>query len=124
MSYSPGNDDPALIDRSALTEISGGDQAVERELLMVFRQTSAADAAALKQALEQHDIAAVTRMSHRIKGASRIVGAVVLADICASIEQAAGACDWNTIAANRDALDRELDRVNAYLGTLQTTRGP
>lgn len=101
-----------------LAEITGGDQSIERRLLAVFRQTNDADAAAFATALERRDIAAATRASHRVMGASKIVGAAVLADICAKIVQAGQAGEWDTIAANRDAFYRELERVNAYLGTL------
>ena len=118
MSGLPVNGESVPIDRSELAEISGGDQSIERELLSVFRRVNDADAAALTAALEQQDIASVTRLSHRVKGASNLVGAIVLANICARIEQAGRASDWRTIAANREALYRELDRVNAYLSTL------
>ena len=118
MSGLPGNGESAPIDRSELAEISGGDQSLERKMLSVFRQANDADAAALKEALEKQDIASVTRLSHRVKGASRMVGAIALAGICARIEHAGRASDWGTIAANREALYRELDRVNAYLSAL------
>ena len=66
----------------------------------------------------QEDLAAVTRLSHRIKGAGRMVGARALAGICEKIGQAGHAGDWDAIAAQGEALDRELDRVYACLGTL------
>ena len=124
MSDTPGHGQPVPIDRSALAEISDGDQAVERRMLTVFRQANDADAAALKEALGQQDIAAVTRASHRIKGASMMVGATSLAVICARIEQAGRAGDWGASAAERSALYGELDRVNAYLDTLRITQSP
>ncbi len=113
--------EPAPIDRSALAVITGGDPAVERRLLTVFRKANDADAAALKEALARQDIAAITRASHGMMGASRLVGAAVLADICATIAQAGHAGDWGTITANQNALARELDRVTAYIDTLLVT---
>ncbi len=124
MSGSPGDGQPAAIDRSKLAELSGGDPSIERKLVTVFRRANDADVAALKEALEKRDIVSVMRASHRVKGAGKIVGAMGLADICEGIEHAGRAGDWDTIAANREALCRELDRVNACLGTLYRTPAP
>lgn len=114
MSDSP--DDP--IDRLELAAISGGDRSFEQQMLAIFRQASAADVAAFRQALANRDVAAVTRCSHRIKGAGRMVGAKALAGICEKIEQAGSAGDWDAMAAQGEALERELDRIYASLGTL------
>ncbi len=118
MSDLPDDGAGAPIDRSELAEISGGDRSIERQMLAIFRRANDADVAALRQALANRDAAAVTRSSHRIKGAGRMVGAKVLASICEKIEQAGQAGDWDAIAAQGEVLDRELDRVYAYLGTL------
>lgn len=111
-------DDAAPIDRSELAEISGGDLSIERQMLAVFRRANDADVAALRQALAKRDVAAVTHCTHRVKGAGRMVGARALADICEKIEQAGHAGDWDAVAAQGAALDRELDRVYACFGTL------
>ncbi len=111
-------DDAAPIDLTEIAEISGGDRSIEQQMLAVFRRANDADVAALRQALAKQDVAAVKRCSHRIKGAGRMVGARVLTGICERIEQAGHAGDWDAIAAQGEALYRELDRVYAYLGTL------
>ena len=117
MSDSPDGEKGVPIDRSELAEISGGDRSFEHQMLAIFRQANDADVAALKQALANRDVAAVTRCSHRVKGAGRMVGARALAGICEKIEQAGYAGDWDVIAAQGEALDCELERVYAYLGT-------
>ena len=111
-------DDTAPIDRSELAEISGGDRSFEHQMLAIFRQANDADVAAFRQALANRDMAAVTRCSHRIKGAGRMIGAKALAGVCEKIEQAGRAGDWDAMAVQGEALDRELDRVYACLGTL------
>ncbi len=111
-------DDAAPVDRTELAEISGGDRSIEQQMLAVFRRANDADVAALRQALAKRDVAAVKRCSHRIKGAGRMVGARALAGICEKMEQAGHAGDWDAIAAQGEALDRELDRVYACLGAL------
>jgi len=87
-------------------------------MLAIFRQANDADVAAFRQALAKQDVATVTHCSHRVKGAGRMVGARALTDICEKIDQAGHAGDWDAVAAQGEALDRELDRVYACLGTL------
>jgi signal transduction histidine kinase/FixJ family two-component response regulator len=111
-----GEDVP--IDRAALAEISGGDAAMEHDILLDFRGANEGDGAALKEALDRRDFALTTRASHRIKGASRTIGAISLAEVCERIEHAARASDWATIAANREAFEREFERLSAWLGRL------
>ncbi len=112
----------APIDRAALAVISEGDTATERRLLGVFRKANAADGATLNAAVEQRDGAAVIRTAHRILGASKMAGAITLAAVCVSITRAGEAGDWDAIADYRDALNRECERVSAYLDTLLNAR--
>ena len=63
------------VDHSVLATTSGGDAAAERDILLDFRRVNDADAAMLKHAIAQSDGPQVTRATHRIKGASRTVGA-------------------------------------------------
>jgi signal transduction histidine kinase/ActR/RegA family two-component response regulator/HPt (histidine-containing phosphotransfer) domain-containing protein len=108
----------APVDRSALAEITGGDAAMERDILLDFRGTNDGDAAVLIEALDKRDIALATRASHRIKGASRTIGALSLADVCERIERAGRANDWGTMSASREAFEHELERLNAWLRPL------
>ena len=56
----------APIDRSVLAVFLDGDTAMELEILHDFRIANDADAAMMKQAVAERDIALVTRASHRI----------------------------------------------------------
>ena len=108
----------APVDRSVLAEISGGDAAAERDILLDFRRVNDEDAAMLKQAVTNSDIPQVTRASHRIKGACKMVGAMGLASVCEHIEHASRANDWNTIKADMGAFHQEWMRLNAYFDSL------
>lgn len=105
----------APIDGAALAVISNGDAATERRLLGVFRKANAEDATMLKVAIERRDAFAVTCAAHRVVGACRIVGATTLAAICSDVARAGQAGDWDAIAAIRDDLCHELERVSSYL---------
>ncbi len=106
------------IDRSVLGEISGGDAAAERDILLDFRRVNDEDTTMLKQAVANNDIPQVTRASHRIKGASKMVGAMGLAGVCEHIEHASRATDWNTIQVYMRAFHQEWTRLNAYLDSM------
>jgi signal transduction histidine kinase/CheY-like chemotaxis protein len=106
------------VDRSVLAEISGGDAAVERDIFLDFRRVNDEDAALLKQAVTQSDIPQVARASHRIKGSSKMIGALALAGVCERIEHASRANDWTTIEASMGAFHREWTRLNAYFDSL------
>ena len=114
--HSSGDGTP--IDRSKLAELTGGDAAMEREILVDFRSANDADAAMLRDALAKRDIPQVTHASHRVKGACRMVGAMALAEVCDRIERAGRAGNWDAIAAERSALEREVERLNAWLQRL------
>ena len=103
------------LDRSVLAEISGGDANVERSILSAFRNANDGDTAALQRAVLELDANKVTRAAHRIAGASRMVGALGLAEVCERIEHAGRACDWTAIRADSGALHREWQRLNTCL---------
>jgi HPt (histidine-containing phosphotransfer) domain-containing protein len=52
-----------------------------------------------------------------MKGASRMVGLVALADACERVEAVARASDVDRIGAAREALRRELDRAHAFVAS-------
>ena len=66
------------------------------EMLQEFTLHNRNDIAALAAALQAGNPAAISRGAHRIKGASRMVGAMQLAALCASIEQAASYGDMSS----------------------------
>jgi two-component system sensor histidine kinase EvgS len=105
----------APIDRSILVEIVGGDNEAAGEMLRDFRRANNEDTALLKHAVDNRDMVQVTRAAHRIKGASKIVGANELARVCERIEEAGRINNFKAIETDMEAYYRALDRVNAYL---------
>jgi CheY-like chemotaxis protein/anti-sigma regulatory factor (Ser/Thr protein kinase) len=104
----------APLDRSVLASFTGGDTAAEREILMDFRRASDDDAAMLRRAVDKSNIPEVTTASHRIKGASKMVGATALAAVCEQIERASRASDLHAVRSNMGAFQEELERLNHY----------
>ena len=88
---------------------------MEREILAEFRAANRADMTRLRDASLRRDMAGIVRNSHRVKGACRTVGAATLADVCERMEGAGRRNDWQAIAGEQDALEREFERLNAWL---------
>jgi HPt (histidine-containing phosphotransfer) domain-containing protein len=110
--------DAIVVDRSALAEISGGDAATERDILADFRRANDEDAAMLTRAVASWDMPKITRATHRILGASRMVGALALAGVCEAMERASRASDARAITAGMEAFEIERARLNAYLDSV------
>jgi HPt (histidine-containing phosphotransfer) domain-containing protein len=85
---------PLPIDPATLDMLTGGDPAQTRALLDDFLETTFADLAEMDSARQAGDLAAVARQAHKIKGASRLVGAMPLGEAAAGVEAAAKASDW------------------------------
>jgi signal transduction histidine kinase/CheY-like chemotaxis protein/HPt (histidine-containing phosphotransfer) domain-containing protein len=109
---------PPLLDASVLHEITGGDSNLEREVFRRFLAENIKDTAELQGAVEAHDTLQVTDAAHRIKGASKTIGASALAQVCMRIEAAARSNDWTSVIGNLDAFRREAARLNAYLAAV------
>jgi PAS domain S-box-containing protein len=109
---------PAPIDEARLADITGGDAALRAELLQDFRNTNLEDVGALRTACAAADRTAIRHNAHRIRGASRMVGAAALAEACAAIEQALREADSAAPPQLAEALarfDTELDLLHRYI---------
>jgi signal transduction histidine kinase/FixJ family two-component response regulator len=106
------------IDPSVLAEISAGDRDAERDILQRFKLYNSEDANLLINAVVKADLREVNHTSHRIKGASKTIGAMSLAAVCERLERASRANDLNTVTSNMEAFSEELDRVNTYVSSL------
>ncbi len=105
----------APLDRSSLASITGGDAAMEREILADFKTANDADMSALRSALAERDVAKVTHASHRVKGACKMVGALALAGVCERMERAGRRNSWQDVALEQAALEQEFERLNTWL---------
>ena len=77
----------AAFDVAVLNRFVSGHE-VQREMLRVYEKQMRLDLDELQSALQQEDSAATVSVAHRIKGASRMVGALELGDLCERIEHA------------------------------------
>ena len=107
------------IDREKLAEVSLGDADFEREMLADFRSAIDEDANDLALALEAGDQVDIRRIAHRLKGASRAIGASDLAAVSERLEIAGRGADLAAISAATEPLFREVEKVRKHLAELQ-----
>ncbi|MFC3532981.1 ATP-binding protein [Vogesella facilis] len=109
----PAPDTP--LDRRVLAVYSSGDWAVERDILADFLHGNDDDMAALQQAVTAANPERIAWAAHRIKGASRMVGASLLAEAAAALESAAHSGDQAQLDAGWPALQHSLQQFKDWL---------
>jgi len=109
--------EPTPVDSSVIAQISGGDRALESEVMRRFRDCHVDDVQALRQGVGDANFDAVVGASHRIKGATRTIGALGLASVCEGLERAGRARDAAAIAEHMPIFDRENARLGDYLNS-------
>jgi CheY-like chemotaxis protein/HPt (histidine-containing phosphotransfer) domain-containing protein len=118
--------DRAVIDRAALDEMTGGDADLAAHILVDYVTSARSDMDALDFAVSVRDADDVRRQAHRVKGASRMVGADQVAARAAELEAAASAniADWGTLGAIAERLRLAVDGVAAWSaqGSVPTPR--
>jgi HPt (histidine-containing phosphotransfer) domain-containing protein len=97
--------------------VCGDNPELHRAAFAQFQEVNQADARLLSGAVDARDLPQVKRLAHRIKGASRTLGAEALAFTCQSIEAAARDEDWEAIAVALEALQAEVARLGDYIAS-------
>ncbi len=100
---------PVAVDLSVLTGLVGDDPGVVDEFLRDYLASVRSLAPGLDAARHAGDLPKIATIAHKLKSSSRSIGAMVLGDLCAELEQAgrAGVRD----AVDRFAQDFEAERV-------------
>ena len=110
-----GTPDEAPLDNHTLAEFTGGYAALRREILLQFLASNEPDALDLRSALAGDDCSAIAKAAHRVKGASRMIGAQPHAEVAERIEAAARAGDRAAVKTCISDFEREQARLAAYL---------
>jgi CheY-like chemotaxis protein/HPt (histidine-containing phosphotransfer) domain-containing protein len=102
------------VDAALLEELTGGDAALAADLLRDFFDSSRADLEALEDAIYTRNRDEVRRHAHRLKGASRVLGAHALSDLAQQIEDRAASAafaDWERLRSLAAAADQQLRQL-------------
>ena len=106
------------VDVSVLEGLVGNDPAVISEFLRDFRSSSARIAVELRTAFQLGQAAAVSAAAHKLKSSARSVGALVLGELCAEMEQAGKVGDTEALAVLLPRFETEMVIVDEYLSSL------
>jgi PAS domain S-box-containing protein len=104
----------AALDLAGLGRIAStaGERA---EILVDFISNSESDLSDLRAAQIILDHAACARIAHRMSGASRMIGALELAEVCENIERAARKGSVEDLMKADAAMDGAMGRLDGYL---------
>ena len=112
------------IDPAVLRAVVGDDPAMIREIVADFVPAARTGIDEIRAAAASAVAERVRLSSHKLKGSSGLVGAVALAELCAELEAAGRAGDWQLIGELVPRLDRLMQEVQSsaerFLGTGQS----
>jgi HPt (histidine-containing phosphotransfer) domain-containing protein len=108
--------DPQIVDRLTQLGIVAGEDLMEK-LTALFETEAASRVAELRHGLAAGDADALWSAAHALSGSSATLGATVLAGLCSTLAADSAAHNLAGVEAQLDAIDDELARVHAALGS-------
>ncbi len=115
---SPNGEQTQSFDLNTALEIVEGNRELLIELVHLFREESPRQLADLGQAIARGDAGGVALHAHSLKGPLNSLGALAAADAAWRLEQMGRSGQLDGIAAAREALERELSRLERALTAL------
>ncbi len=109
---------PAVLtrfDKSTLAEMFGAGSEVIASLLLTYRSSTQSCLAEMDQALAAQQLLLLAQLAHRIKGSSRMSGALALAEVAQALERAARAGDWEHSRSHVAELQQHGELLEQYL---------
>jgi signal transduction histidine kinase/DNA-binding response OmpR family regulator len=110
------------VDRLAAMRRLGGDADLLAQVIELFLEDCPARLAALRAAVSRGDAREVRFVAHALKGSAGTLAANALSEAAAGLEQIAVAGRIGEAAAAADVLEKEAEKVLAYLRDRSTTR--
>jgi CheY-like chemotaxis protein/HPt (histidine-containing phosphotransfer) domain-containing protein/two-component sensor histidine kinase len=115
----PPNPDRApaagAVDIRLLEATWGSDAGNIQAVLAAYARSVSEDSGDLRDALARRDAQGLVHVTHRMLGASKMVGAHALAESCALLNAAARDGNWQRVVDTMQAVDAETARVLAEL---------
>ena len=105
----------AAIDLTHLARYTGGDAALNAEILRLFDSQASEMVVRLQSILHARDAKSWKEVTHTLKGAARGIGAFGLGDAAAACEPIDPSADSNTAAVALEALRSRTDAVQVFI---------
>ena len=106
---------PAAVDLEHLSRYTGGDQALNAEVLSLFDHQTTELVARLRDILQARDVKAWKQITHTLKGAARGIGAFQFADAAAAAEPIDPGRDHNAAAIALDSMTVRSAEVQDFI---------
>ncbi|MBT4020416.1 MAG: PAS domain S-box protein [Alphaproteobacteria bacterium] len=100
-----------VVDPKFLRETFGDDEELINEILQDFVEPGRSAVAEIDTAFVDRDAAGIGGAAHKLKSSSRSIGADALADLCAALEAAGKADDWDALETAYPDLAPAFDAV-------------
>ena len=107
-----------VLDMSLVQNTWGPAPEAVRQALALFLRCNEDDAAMLRKAVAQRSAPDVLRACHRVLGSCKLVGALALAAVCVSMQDAVRDDQWDAIDVRMQAFDAECVRLRASIEAL------
>ena len=114
------NQVPTPIDFTALLDMLGGDKQIVASLLSKFAEELTSDLAASEQAMVDHDPEALRQVSHRIKGTSANLHALMLSAAARELEQACTEADVSLMTIKQQVMSDQARLVREAIESWRT----
>jgi CheY-like chemotaxis protein/HPt (histidine-containing phosphotransfer) domain-containing protein len=111
-----------VVDIAILESLVGDDPTIVREFLVDFLDSARGLAAELATARAEHDIRRIGGIAHRLRASSRSVGALMLGDLCAELQNACRTGKREGVALSLVQFDAALAAVDQRIGELLQPR--
>ena len=119
----PGRAPPAqAVDVAVLEGIVGDDPQVVQRFLGDYRSAAARLATELRTARDADDLRQIGAIAHKLKSSSRSIGALVLGDLCAGLENACRTGARDEVAQGIVQFEAALRDVDAQIAVLLRAR--
>ncbi|MGI9302497.1 MAG: ATP-binding protein [Gammaproteobacteria bacterium] len=103
------------IDLSTLRDFVGDDQAIHRDLLAEFAQSTSRYVVDLHNAATAGEARGIVSAAHALKSPARTLGARELADLAQRLEQAGKTGDWRRISELLKLLDPAMEKITRFV---------
>ena len=114
------NQVPSPIDFAALLEMLGGEKQIVASLLSKFVEELTSDLAASEQAVVDHDAEALRQISHRLKGTSANLHALMLSAAARELEQACTEADASLMTIKQQVMSDQALLVREVIESWRT----
>ncbi len=106
--------DPRVLNDLRMIEAQGAPGFLA-ELIDVFFREFSRHLDGLRQAIQDRDAGTAERLAHTMKGSSGNLGALALSRVCAALQDAARASDWDTLRSLIPQVEAEYARAGREL---------